>query len=77
MKAYIISSGEYNVGIMPLKLEIDLGIEEFENTEEREETRKKLNDTFSFLHGDIGVEFEDERNRWLNKEEEFCSGGDL
>jgi hypothetical protein len=69
MKAYIIVEGDLSVGVPMLDIEIDLCFDPEE--EEREWIRKQLDSCFSEIYGQkIGIEFEDERQIWIAKEEE-------
>jgi len=68
MKVYIIVGGEPSVGIPFLDVEIDLCFEPEE--EEKEWIRQQLDTCFTEIYGQkIGVEFEDERELWQEKED--------
>ncbi len=72
MKAYVMVSGDWSVGIPNLDIEIDL---QFETEEEnRNFIRQALIDCFEKIYDQkIGVEFEDERIDYINKTEEIFS----
>jgi len=67
-KFYLYSPGDPSVGIHSIETEMDLCFDVGEG-EEREELRKQLKEFFSDLYDDnIGIEFEDERQKWIEQE---------
>jgi hypothetical protein len=72
MKVYIMMSGDVYAGIFPLETEIDLQIE-FED-DEKEYIRAILKDCFTSIYAEVvEVEFEEERDDWLELKEDVIS----